>query len=176
MASRKKKVMLGCLVVFGIPLIYLLSLYGPPFRDFWKKGIIQAAIAPSVERAYEGDSAENLRALYTALKLYHDSEEHFPQADGWMDAIAGRIRTTDMPEEEALKKFVRPDLTDEPDQYGYALNEEVAGMYIDDIDDPAIPLLFESKVTDRNAGGDPDEIGLTSPPRGISVDGRLLNF
>jgi hypothetical protein len=176
MAGRAKRIAAGCAVVVAIPLVYGLLFYGPVLRDFWVGGILPAMVAKPQERTYEGDSADNLRSLFVAMKLYHDSEERFPEADGWMNAIQGRVRTTDMPEEEAAKKFVRPDLADSPGSFGYAMNPSVAGKYVDDIEDPDTILLFESSETGRNAHGDPDAIGLSQNPRGITVTGDLVNF
>ena len=153
---------------------------GPFIRAMWRAGAAQAMLSPQQMRAYQGTSADNLRALYTAMMLEHDSEGAFPRADSWMDAIEDRITTNDMPLAEARKKFVNPFLaTAKPGQFGYAMNSAVAGKYKDDVPLPNTTLLlFESTDTSRNANGEPARL-LPRPPRpggnlGITVSGRLV--
>jgi len=86
--------------------------------------------------------------MYTALDLFHRSEERFPEAETWMDDIANRLRTTNMSESDAAKKLRRPNLTE---GYGYAINPEVAGRFRDDLQNPNAILIFESSLTGRNA-------------------------
>lgn len=97
--------------------------------------------------------------------LYHTSEERFPEATGWMDAIEPLLNTADLKQGEAVKKLHRPDLG--AGDYGYALNSACGGKYKDDVEgkDRAI-LVFESKDPKRNASGDPSK---DTVPGGQSV-------
>lgn len=123
------------------------------------------------KREYDATSEGNLRAIYNALLLYHQSEDMFPDASGWMEAAELRLNTADLKEGEAAKKLVRPDLAGQPGAFGYAFNKALSQMYKDDVKDPKTPLVFESKETSRNASGDPATMrqGLA-----ISVDGTIL--
>jgi len=143
---------------------------GQDLQNFWRNGAIGALLFPPPKRKYTAGNETNLKALQTALMLYHESEGQFPQAAGWMDAIEPRIRTFDMELSEAKKKLVRPDLAGKEGEFGYALNDAASGKYKDDVGGKAI-LVFESKATARNAHGDPakDREGYA-----IAVDGTLL--
>ena len=139
--------------------------------NFWKNGTIQAIVFPPPKRTYDASNEENLKALRTALMLFHDSEDKFPDAKGWMDAIEPRITASDMAPGESQKKLIRPDLSGKTGSFGYALNLKAAGKYKDDVGDPKAILVYESKQTARNAAGDPatDRDGMA-----ITVDGTLL--
>lgn len=125
------------------------------------------------ERSYHGSSVDNLKAMYNAMNLYHDSEGQFPDSAGWMDAIQNRIYEADLKKGEAEKKLIRPALSGNAGQYGYAMNDEASKKYKDDIKDKKLPLIFESTATERNAHGDPKTL---RRPHGlaISVDGTIL--
>lgn len=105
---------------------------------------------------YQGNTNDNLKAIRTALLLYHDNEDHFPEASGWMDAIAPMLRTNDLQEGEEWKKLKNPSLGGlSADEYGYAMSEEVAGRNRADLQGDPI-LVFESpKNRAKNAAGDP---------------------
>ncbi|AIE83380.1 hypothetical protein [Fimbriimonas ginsengisoli] len=159
---------LGLLLVVGA----LLAFTGPghDIQNMWRNGAIGAILFPEKQRTYTATNEQNLRAIHTALMLYHDSEGQFPQASGWMDAIEPRIRTSDMDASEAKKKLIRPDLAGKPGEFGYEMNDAASGKYKDDAG-AKTPLIFESKPTSRNAHGDPvkDRDGYA-----ITVDGTLL--
>ena len=163
----------GCWIataIVGLLLICAGVFYGPTLRDFWK--VYGPVLGPVERHAYRAGSEENLKAIYQGLMLYHESEGQFPNANNWMDAIKNRIKTNDLIRGEAEKKLVRPDLLGQADQFGYAMNDSVAGKYKDDISDPDhTPLIFESKSKVRNAHGDPksERTGLA-----ISVSGKVL--
>ncbi len=169
---RKRRWILGALAaLFGGAALF----YGPVIADLSREGILQGLLSKPQERAYLGDSEDNLRALYLGMKLYHDSEGAFPEAESWMDAIGKRVKTSDMSEDEAAKKLIRPDLRGQPDRYGYAMNVAMAGMYLEDVKDPSrTPLLFESRETGRNAAGDPVSDALSAQALAIAVDGTIL--
>jgi hypothetical protein len=175
-----RKVGFGCLglvVLFGL-LLYVTPA-GKAVRDLWGSGIAQEALSPTQMRQYNATTESNLKAIYTALKLYEDSEGQFPDATGWMDAIQNRIVANDMTGAEAQKKLVSPSLAAQAGQFGYAMNAKASGKYHGDLD-PKMPLIFDSNDTARNAHGDPSSL-LPKPPRagqnmGIAVDGTILKL
>lgn len=167
----KKRLGMGCLgivVIGGVVLAF--TPQGHLVLNLFKNGAIQAAVMPAAKRTYTATNEANLKAIYTALKLYHDSEGQFPKGDGWMDAIQNRIRADDMSKEEAAKKLIRPDLMGQTGQYGYELNDAAAGKYKDDLPKDTI-LVFESKQTGRNAHGNPQK---EREGAAITVNGQVL--
>lgn len=148
-----------------------VSGVGKDLVNLWKNGTLQAVLMPGPKRQYTASNEANLRAMHTALMLYHDSEGQFPAADGWMDAIKNRLKAYDLASGEAEKKLIRPDLAGKADAYGYAINTAAAGKYKDDVGGPKTPFIYESHQTTRNASGDPqkDRDGWA-----IAVDGTIL--
>ena len=155
-------------------LSLLIALTGPgrDIQNLWRNGAIQALLFAPPKRTYDASNEANLKALHTALLLYHDSEGQFPAANGWMDAIEPRITTSDLAPGESAKKLVRPDLAGKAGQFGYALNANAAAKYKDDVGGPDAVLVYESKQTTRNASGDPatDRDGMA-----ITIEGKLLS-
>jgi hypothetical protein len=172
MAKRKlaKGLGLGCLGVVVVALgLLLFTGAGKDFQNLWRNGTIPSLLFPAKKRTYSAGNESNLKAIYTALMLYHESEGQFPTAGGWMDAIEPRIRANDMEASEAKKKLARPDLGD--GQFGYAMNDAASAKYKDDVGPATTVLIYESKQTGRNAHGDPktDRDGYA-----ITVDGTIL--
>jgi hypothetical protein len=170
--NRRRKWMIGC--ASPILVIVILLIIFPAQRRALLTGlhILQWQAESSKQHDYSGTSIDNLRRMQTAMLLYNDSEEHFPEAAGWMDAIDLRLQTADLKKGEAEKKLVRPDLLGQADQFGYAMNDACSAKYKGDIKDPnRTPLIFESTETGRNAHGDPAKIrnGIA-----ITIDGTLL--
>jgi len=166
-----KKRRKGCWIAFGIFAVILIGLgafYGPVLMMAYRHGFLDRT--PNDEK-YSATSQENLKALYKALSLYHDSEGQFPTSSGWMDAIENRIDTYNLAKGEAEKKMIRPDLLGQDGKFGYAMNDAVSGKYKDDIKDKKTPLIFESTDTGRNAHGDPAKI---RHGYAISVDGTII--
>ena len=120
--------------------------------------------------AYTGDRIDNLRRLQTAMMLYHESEGQFPRAEGWMDAIENRLQTNELKPGEGIKKLHDPSLGDDPNVYGYAMNDLASAKYKDDLPGKdEFVLLFTSADTKRNARGAPKgELGIT-------ISGKLLH-
>ena len=144
----------ACAVVI-VAVVFPFTGLGKAVVAFWHNGLLEQLISPEQQRKYDATSQGNLKAIFTALMLYHDSEGQFPK-DAWMDAIQNYLRTTDMTPEEAAKKLVRPDLAPpKAGVYGYSINDGVVGKYKGDIKDSNTILVFESNATDRNAHGDP---------------------
>jgi hypothetical protein len=179
-ASRAKKIGVGCLFVVALLAgLLFLSEPGKAILDIWSTGAVQAAMSEPEKRAYHASTEANLKAIYTAMKIYEESEGMFPDSSGWMDAIQSRLAVNDMTDEEAAKKLVTPSLAGKADEYGYAMNRAASAKYSGDLD-PKMPLIFDSRETSRNAAGAPEEL-LPKPPRagqnmGISVDGTLLEL
>ncbi len=170
MRRQGGKLSRGCLIsvaVLAVALGIAGAVFGPVVAAFARQGFFDR-LPDKVE--YNASREANLKALYTAMMLYHDSEERFPEGAGWMDAIEARLNTNDLKKGEAAKKLRRPGLAD---GYGYGLNQAASGKYKDDV--PGKPaetaLIYESKRTDRNVSGDPkqDLDGLA-----ISVSGQLI--
>jgi hypothetical protein len=137
------------------------------------------ALTETEKRKYNATTEANLKAIHTALMMYHDSEGQFPLAESWMDAIEGRLVTSDMEGSEAQKKLISPSLAGQPGQFGYALNDRASGKYKDDLD-PKMPLVFDASDTKKNAHGDPRTLA-PKPARGgrnmmITVDGTVLGL
>lgn len=172
---RKRGWKIAGLVVVAL-FGYVGFRFGPAAWDLYKGGYLFNEVKM---REYQGTSKENLKALYTAMMLYHDSEDAFPPADRWMDAIQNYLRTGDLPAEEAAKKFRNPLIAHEgEDVYGYAMNEAFGGKYKDDVPNAdSVPLLFDSRDTRRNAQGDPSDLAPKPPRPGgnleVSVDGTV---
>lgn len=140
----------GCLGLCLV-LAYALWRFGPTLADAYRAGFFDK----QPDRRYSGSTMANLKALYIAMMLYHDSEEGFPPANAWMDRIESRLRTADMSKEEASKKLRDPALGSDPTVYGYAMNQACGGKYKMDVGPASTVLLFTSKDTRRNANGDP---------------------
>lgn len=170
---RAARARIPCLLrLFLLALVagigYAAWRLGPPLLDFYRAGFFES----DPKREYQGTSIDNLKAMRTALLLYHDSEDHFPEAAGWMDAIETRLLTADLSPEEAAKKLRRPGLGET--EFGYALNAAVGGKFKDDLPKRgATVLVYESAAIGRNAHGDPAK-GLGGVELAITIDGTIL--
>ncbi len=141
-------------------------------RDIF--GIYQKSQENIPDAKYNVSREANLKAIYTALMLAHDSDGQFPPAKEWMDAIKTRLRTTDLPESEAIQKLQNPTIPAKPGVWGYALNSKLAEKFKGDIKNPdTTPLVFESKNTEWNASGDPEK-DRESAGWAISVSGKII--
>jgi hypothetical protein len=162
-------------VVFVAVVAFFWVGPGRDIRTFWNHGFIQEALNNSGEdRAYSASREANLKAISVALNLYEESEERYPAASGWMDAIGSRLRTTDMSEAEAAKKLVRPNMkSPQAGQFGYAINDAVAGKYKGDLKDPKTVLVFETTDRAKNAHGNPkaQKGGL-----GVTISGEIVHL
>lgn len=166
------------LKVLGVVLLlaagYAGIRFGPTIWDLARGGFFDR----QEMRKYKGSSVENLKALYTALMLYHESEGQFPDAAGWMDAIKDRLKTADLTEADAMSKFRDPALGGRGG-YGFGMNDAASRKYRGDIKEPSkTPLLFSSSDVRWNAHGDPKKLQPTPARKdgnlAISVDGTLI--
>ncbi|RYG25943.1 hypothetical protein EON82_05215 [bacterium] len=172
--GKKLLLALGALVALSVIGLFTTS-FGKGLRDLWGSGAIQAAVEKPERRTYDAKSSdENLKALSTAIRLYHESEGAYPDATKWMDQIAPRLILNDLPKKEADKKLVRPDLSDQADAFGYSMNDAASKKYRDDLPKGTI-LLFESESTARNAHGDPKKVGKPGG-RALTIEGELVSL
>lgn len=169
----------GLLVLFGLG--YAGWRFGPDLLTFYRAGFFDD-LSPTEMRKYQGTTRDNLKAIRTALLLYHDSEGVFPAGAIWMDEVKKRIQTKDMADAEALKKLVNPLVRPSaPNVFGYALNSVIGGNYRDDLPLKGKTILvFDSASTKWNAHGDPAR-DLAKPPRAggtlaITLDGEIVKL
>jgi hypothetical protein len=163
----KRKWVRRVLAVLSVLLLGLVIWVGPVIKDLYTHGFFEG----TERRKYDGDSAANLHAQYTALMLYHESEDQFPYATGWMDAIKDRLGTNDIAKEDWGKKLIRPDLRTEPGAFGYAMSDEASAKYKGDLKDKKLPLIYESTDHGRNAHAPSASFEYG---QAIGVDGNLL--
>lgn len=170
----RKRLLLGCLGI-GVALLAIGGVvFGPTLRDLYNAGF--DPFKESKKLKWHPDTETNLKALHTALKLHHDSEDQFPKAAQWMEAALKRVATQQLSKEEATKKFIDPAAGGAPGVYGFAMNDAAGEKYLGDLKDAAsMPLLFQSTETAWNAHGDPAKIGR---PGGmaISADGKIIRL
>lgn len=165
---RKKAFKIVGLALLG-GLGYAAWRFGPAAYDLWKGGYLFNEVEM---REYQGTSKENLKALYTAMMLYHASEDAFPPADVWMDRIQPYLRTGDLSPEEALKKFRNPLIRPSGGAvYGYAMNDAFSSKHLDDVrDSKQQPLIFDSREAVWNAHGKPSALAPKPPRQGGNLE------
>ena len=171
--KRIVRIVGGLLVV---ALVYCGFRFGKDVLNLWRSGILGDVLSKQEQRKYEGTSQVNLKAIYTALIGYHDSEGQFPDASGWMDEAKKRIKTADLAKEEAIKKLINPlALPAREGVYGYAMNDAVSRRFKDDIKTPdETPLVFASKQTGWNAHGDPKTDKAERSALAVTVSGKII--
>ena len=163
--------------ILGVVVLGVGIWIGPTVMDFVGAGFFEKV----EKRKYSASTMSNLKAIYTAMSLYHESEERFPAANGWMDAIEGRLQAGDMDKSESAKKLISPEFASQPGKFGYAMNEAASEKYKDDVAEPSkTPLVFDSSDSGRNAHGEPEKL-YPNPPRdgqnhGVSIDGTALTL
>lgn len=175
MAGKRRK---GCLITLAI-FVTIFVIVG--FRIHWDFralrdifGIYQKSQEKIPDAKYIVSREANLKAIYTALMLAHESDGQLPPAKEWMDAIKTRLRTTDLAESEAIQKLQNPTIQAKPGVWGYAMNSKLAGQFKGDIKNPdTTTLVFESKNTNWNASGDPGK-DRESGGWSISVSGKII--
>lgn len=167
--TRSQRMMFGCVGV-SIGIILALAFFVPRLVTTYKGAKKLGLFEEQQMREYAGTSKENLKAIYTAMSLYHDSEGGYPPSDVWMDRIEIYLKTADLSSEEAEKKLKNPLVTAEnPQGFGYAMNDQYSnGFKLADgasSDDPsaiADPdraiLIFDSSDLTKNAHGNPVQL------------------
>jgi hypothetical protein len=171
--SKRKKIVLGTLVVGSAIIV------GGAFTPQGKaiRTLVSTLTQKDVSgtEAYRGDVHDRLKAMHTAADLFHSSEDSYPKAEKWMDDLLIRLQTQNLKKGEAEKKLKRPEEDANSDEYGFALNREVAGKYKGDIKDPKTILIFESVETMKNAVGDPKNDGKPGG-EGITISGEIVKL
>lgn len=160
-----KKRLRWILASIGVVGVIACVWLWPAIRVLLKVGLPES---PEM-RQYAGTSADNLKAIRTALMLYHDNEDRFPEASGWMDAIEKQLKTNDLTPEEAAKKLRNPA---RPDTFGYALADSAAAKHRDDIPKTDSVLVFESESATKNAHGDPNK----ATGQAITLEGTIVQL
>jgi len=172
MSVKKKVLRVGCLVLL---VAIVVSAYSPAGKAIIALGKMALQKDVSGTEEYKGSVNDRLNAMRTAADLYHQSEDAFPKAETWMDDLLTRLQTQNLKKGEAEKKIRRPDLEATPDQYGFALNQAVAGKYKGDIKDPKTILIYESTETKKNASGNPKTDGKPGGS-GITISGEIVTL
>jgi hypothetical protein len=168
----------------GVVVLGLYLWVGPTLITAFRRGFFDQ----TPERTYTATQEGNLKAIYTALMSYHDSEGHFPGGSEWMDSIEHRLHAADLTPEEAEKKLLDPSVNSDRQpkkatngSFGWAFNDAASNKYKDDVKDAKTTLLvFSSSDTRRNAHGSPSEL-LPKKPRpggnlGITVSGAIVHL
>lgn len=168
------------LAVLGFLLLgYFVFAVVPLIRGVSKMGLLEE----QTMRDYSASNEENLKAIRSAILLYHDSEGGFPASEGWMDSIEVYLKTADLTDEDAAKKLKNPAYWDEAEKFGYAYNADLAGMYwVPDGPVPGDPecvqnpaetvLIFDSADLSRNAAGEPEALA-EEGGLAVMVDGSV---
>lgn len=192
----RRKVLKWILGVFAVLVIGLAIWIGPLAIAIYRNFVNPKDAGPeeySVQ--YEGSLTENLKAVYQALELVHESEGAYPPAAEWMDQAIVRLRTHDLIPGEEFKKLMDPAVGRMPNPYrtgmgptaggawafGLAFNEEFAGKYKEDVAGyKDRPLIFVSKDSEWNAAGRPSDLApawdRTDRTWGITADGRVITL
>lgn len=177
---KRRKVRLIVLAVLVSPvLIFSKQIYYAvnALADAQRAGMLDA----TKQHKYQGSVEDNLKALYTAIKLYEESEGALPNAEGWMDAAKNYVRTNDLKKGEEMKKFVNPRISGKEGEFGFAFNSKLSGAYSDEVKDPKnTPLIFESTDRAWNASGSPAQKQPSPPLDGgnwvVTVDGTVTTL
>lgn len=165
---KKVGIALLALVVVAIGVLFLTP-FGNGLRDLFSSGIVQNMASKPPERKATGDTESRLKALRTALDLYHDSEEKYPEAVGWTEAARLRLKADDLAKGQDKAQLTRPGAS----AFGYALNASAAGKYRDDVGPKSTILIFETPKEEQDTSGDPTKDGLKGG-RGITIDGQIV--
>lgn len=170
--KRGKKVALFFVALLAGALTYTGIRFGPDLITLYRVG----AFEREKKHDYQGDVEANLKALHTALMLYHDSEGQFPVGSGWMDAIANRLNTADLKEGEAAKKLRDPRTPE--GQFGFALSAAASGKYKDDVPGKGDAILvFTCEDGAKNLALDPADVAAKPRNRAmlaVTVDGKII--
>lgn len=126
MKTSKKK------IVYSLALLIILLLVGSVFNFFYS-GIMSKA-------RYEG-----VMSIAIALRVYsHDYETHLPPFDKWCDKL--------IEEADCGTGTFEGWIGREEGKCGYALNENLAGLKFDELDDKVV-LAFEARGKWNLSGG-----------------------
>ena len=166
MTRGRKLLAIGGGLIAVLLGVLVATPFGKGLRDIAGTGVVQNALTKS-DRKAEGDTVARLRAIRTALDLYHQSEDRYPDAKSWSEEALKRLAADDLAKGEDAKRLTRPGAR----AYGYALNAAVAGRYRGDLKPDTI-LVYETAREEPNAVGDPARDGLRGG-RAITVAGEV---
>jgi prepilin-type processing-associated H-X9-DG protein len=144
----------GGRVLANIALIAVLVWFVPQAREVWSTlaPIFKIADSQPYEPSKNKTCPENLQQLYSALQFYTDEWDALPPADRWMTAIQDKV-----PKDQYL--HCPEVLQADSSKFGYAMNPELAGKPLRDIEDrKATPLFYDSTELGKNAHSGPDSI------------------
>ncbi|MEQ1821494.1 MAG: hypothetical protein ABL949_03205 [Fimbriimonadaceae bacterium] len=168
--TRNKKIFLWIIVpLILIAITIEATVTWSGVFSLFRNGFAQALVKPKKEE-YEGSTEENIKALRTALLLYHDNEDQFPDASGWMDAIKNQLKSNNLKPDEELKKFKVDGVG--PTEYGFAFTASASKKNKSELK-PDEVLVYVSKDRVWNAHGKPNEQG---SGLAITVDGKILRI
>jgi hypothetical protein len=155
--TRKKKVLLWITLTWS----GVISLF--------RNGFAQGLMKPK-KTEYVGSTEANIKALRTALMLYHDNEDQFPAADGWMDAVKNQLKSNELKPGEEMKKFKVDGVSSS--EFGFALSDSASQMNKAKLK-PDDVLVFVSRDRRWNAHGRPADLGAGLA---ITLDGKLTRI
>jgi hypothetical protein len=158
------------LAVIGVGLAYGVWWIYPTARD-----LLSLVPKKSEKQGWTPDTEKNLQALFTALKLQHESDGQFPKGSEWMDKVTPRLKTETLKKGAEKEKFVDPAAGGKPGEFGFAMNDAVAEKYVDDLKDKKMVVVFQSTDANWNAHGDPDKIGRKGGI-GMALDGSIVRL
>ena len=170
----KKRIWYSALAVVGVLVLTWAGLALDAYFDIKGTGLLDE----QEMRTRDGTSIDNMRTLHNALMQYYENEGAMPSASSWMDAAENYIHAADLPESEALKVFVNPNLPAGSGVFGYAMNSELSGIYIEGLEDTV--MIFESTDTSWNAHGSPSDMApspeLPGGNKAITVEGTVVRL
>ncbi len=171
MASKGKKLGIGCgIFCIAVAGFVTFTPAGRAVKDLWNNGSLKALVFKPQQQNYIANNTSNLKAMHTALMLYHESEGQFPNAEGWMTAIENRLQSNDLKDGEGAQKLKNP----ASPQYGYGFNIKASAKFKEDLKDSAMILVFESESTKKNAFGDPAVDSRRNGSLGITLAGEVV--
>lgn len=165
--SNGRKVAIGIGAVLAVLAAAWLVQVGKAALDAKKAGLLDDVQTDK----YQVGRENNLKAIQAALLSSAESEGKLPDAKGWMDQALIRLKTGDISEQEAKDKLKVPGLA--ASDYGYAINDKLAGKPLDAQAAAETVLVFESKDKSWNAHGDPEKDAVTGG-KGVTVSGKVV--
>lgn len=167
MTRGRKALAIGGGLLAVILGVLVATPFGKALRDIAGTGVVGNALE-NTDRKAEADSVSRLRAIRTALDLYHRSEDRYPDAKNWTEEALKRLAADDLAKGEDARRLIRPGAK----AYGYALNAAVAGKYRGDLKPDTI-LVYATGREEPNAVGDPPEDGFPGG-QAITVAGEIV--
>ena len=173
--NRKKRIARAIWASLLAGLVVLGILFGPDVYHVVRLLLRLQDNSPNIK--YNASNENNLKALYTAFKEYHESEGQFPDSAKWMDEVKPRIKLDNMDASESAKKLINPLYPAKNGVYGYAMNDAANAKYRGDLK-PTTILIFDSSHTGWNAHGDPAKLKPKGDggDEGITVEGKIVKL